>query len=152
MCDCLPPSSVYLPPSRLHAPSKRVRTWVKEGQASGSTARMTGFILPASFSRKKGKARPPKLLQGGEGRGRAATRRILSRQPPANHGEGGDCSVRFLIWPLPACPTLLPCTRRTSPAAAGAAHQQVGGLPHLRQLLECFLANHSLQGSRRAGR
>ncbi len=34
---------------------------VNDGQAAGSTARSTGFIRPASFSRRNGNARPPKL-------------------------------------------------------------------------------------------
>jgi len=34
---------------------------VNEGQAAGSTARSTGFIRPASFSRRNGKASPEKL-------------------------------------------------------------------------------------------
>src|SRR5215469_3212883 len=34
---------------------------VNDGQAAGSTARSTGFIVPASFSRRNGKTRPEKL-------------------------------------------------------------------------------------------
>ena len=34
---------------------------MKEGQAAGSTARSTGFIRPASFSRRNGKTSPEKL-------------------------------------------------------------------------------------------
>ena len=35
--------------------------WVSDGHDAGSTARMVGDILPAHFSRRNGKARPPKF-------------------------------------------------------------------------------------------
>ena len=35
--------------------------WVSDGQDAGSTARITGSIRPASFSRRNGNASPPKL-------------------------------------------------------------------------------------------
>lgn len=108
--------------------------WVREGQASGSTARMVQFMRPASFSRRKGKARPPKLLQQGGcgGPGGMGQSVHVEREQAAEHIAGRQAtppisSTRQRL----AAPQAFPgnrtyrirptCRRRCSPPAGLAS-------------------------------
>ncbi len=127
--------------------------WVREGQASGSTARMVQSMRPASFSRRNGKARPPKLLrwEGVEGvRPRSNAKGGNSKHTIAS-GCRSDQKRRSAGRTRHAhMPTVTP--HSGPPAAAGAADQQVWLLPHHGQLLQRLLANHRLvQQHLRAG-
>ena len=66
--------------------------WVSDGHAAGSTARTTGAIRPAHFSRRNGNGRPPKF-----------------EPPPVQPTSRSGVSPTFASWSSASSPMIVWC-------------------------------------------